>query len=54
MSLPPDITKGRKDMTGDFGACDNELREKVCGGISRWFYDVGIILVLLHTTVSRK
>lgn len=25
-----------------FGACDKELREKVCAGIARWFYDAGI------------
>lgn len=41
-SLPPEILKGRKDMKGVFGVCDKELREKVCGGIARWFYDAGI------------
>ncbi|CAF1927550.1 unnamed protein product [Brassica napus] len=42
MSLPPDILKGRKDMKAVFGACDKELRDKVCGGIARWFYYAGI------------
>ncbi|CAN7030175.1 unnamed protein product [Brassica rapa subsp. trilocularis] len=41
-STPPDILKGRKDMKRVFGACDKELREKVCAGIARWFYDAGI------------
>ncbi|KAF3550359.1 hypothetical protein DY000_02002394 [Brassica cretica] len=43
MSLPPDILKGGKDMKGVFGACDKDLRDKVCEGISRWFKDVGIL-----------
>ncbi|CAG7870124.1 unnamed protein product [Brassica rapa] len=42
MSLPPDILKGRKDRKAVFGACDKDLRDKVCGGIARWFYDAGI------------
>lgn len=29
-STPPDILKERKDMKRVFGACDKELRDKVC------------------------
>ncbi|CAF1701152.1 unnamed protein product, partial [Brassica napus] len=43
MSLPPDILKGGKDMKGVFGACDKDLRDNVCEGISRWFKDAGIL-----------
>ncbi|KAG5376090.1 hypothetical protein IGI04_040686 [Brassica rapa subsp. trilocularis] len=42
MSLPPDILKGRKDRKAVFGASDKDLRDIVCGGIARWFYDAGI------------
>ncbi|KAF2589073.1 hypothetical protein F2Q70_00039349 [Brassica cretica] len=42
MSLPPDIMKGRKNMKGLSGACDKELKDKVCEGTARWFYEVGI------------
>lgn len=41
-SLPKDVLNGRKDMKAVFGACDKELRDKVWGGIARWFYDAGI------------
>ncbi|KAG2299724.1 hypothetical protein Bca52824_036196 [Brassica carinata] len=41
-STPPNIMKGRKDQKRVFGACDKELRDKVCAGIARWFYDAGI------------
>ncbi|CAN6803391.1 hypothetical protein Bca4012_092413 [Brassica carinata] len=42
MSLPPDIMKGGKNMKGLSGACDKELKDKVCEGTARWFYEVGI------------
>uniref|UniRef100_A0A0D3B9A0 DUF659 domain-containing protein n=2 Tax=Brassica oleracea var. oleracea TaxID=109376 RepID=A0A0D3B9A0_BRAOL len=42
MSTPPDILKGRKDRKGVFGACDKDLRDKVCGAIARWFFDAGL------------
>ncbi|KAG2270216.1 hypothetical protein Bca4012_072371 [Brassica carinata] len=42
-STPPGIMKGRKDMMRVFGVCDKELREKVCAGIARWFYDACIL-----------
>lgn len=41
-STPPDILKGSKDMKRVLGACDKDLRDKVCSGIARWFYDEGL------------
>ncbi|CAN6898746.1 unnamed protein product [Brassica oleracea var. botrytis] len=35
MSLPPDIMKGGKNMKGLSGACDKELKDKVCEGTAR-------------------
>ncbi|KAG7533363.1 hypothetical protein ISN45_Aa08g009970 [Arabidopsis thaliana x Arabidopsis arenosa] len=38
---PPDVLKGRKGNRKDiFGVCDKELRDRACGAIARWFYDV--------------
>ncbi|KAL2944427.1 30S ribosomal protein S15 [Bienertia sinuspersici] len=41
-STPQDVLKGRKERKGIFGACDKQLREKVCRDIAKWFYDAGI------------
>ncbi|XP_024011329.1 uncharacterized protein LOC112086592 [Eutrema salsugineum] len=43
-STPADIMQGRKERKGVFGACDKELRDKVCLGISKWFTDAGLAL----------
>lgn len=41
-STPKDVLKARQERKGIFGACDKQLRDKVCRDIARWFYDAGI------------
>ena len=40
---PPGVLQERKDGKSTLGAaCDKQLREDICGAITRWFLDAGL------------